>query len=321
VFWALMADRFTLEQSKRIFGVIAVGGTLGAIFGPWLASVLVRPLGTAAMLLVSAAFLVLAIAAAWAVAWLQPERARAAGSAATAAEPVIERAVIGGNAWAGISAVFKSPYLIGISSYVLLMTITATFIYFTRLQMVAALGNNTDMRATVLAQIDLVTQVATLLLQAVVTGHLMKRLGVAVALAILPVVVSLGFIGLAIAGSFVVLVLFDATFRAIQRAITRPARETLFTVVTREEKYKSKAFTDTFVYRGGDVIGAWTEGWLGRLGMALTGLAAVAVPLAVAWAMLGLWLGRSQKMLAASETPGAVLKPAAVGTPGIALFR
>jgi AAA family ATP:ADP antiporter len=149
----------------------------------------------------------------------------------------------------------------------------------------------------------------------------MKRLGVAVALAILPVVVSLGFVGLAIAGSFVVLVLFDATFRAIQRAITRPARETLFTVVTREEKYKSKAFTDTFVYRGGDVIGAWTEGWLGRLGMALTGLAAVAVPLAVAWAMLGLWLGRSQKMLAAGETPGAVSESAAAGTPGIALFR
>jgi ATP:ADP antiporter, AAA family len=320
-FWALMADRFTLEQSKRIFGVIAVGGTLGAIFGPWLASVLVRPLGTAAMLLVSAAFLFLAIAAAWAVAWLQPEGVGPEGRVAATAEPTIERAVIGGNAWAGISAVFKSPYLVGISTYVLLMTITATFIYFTRLQMVAALGNNTDMRATVLAQIDLITQVATFVLQAVVTGHLMKRLGVSVALAILPVVVSLGFIGLAMAGSFVVLVLFDATFRAIQRAITRPARETLFTVVTREEKYKSKAFTDTFVYRGGDVIGAWTEGWLGRLGMALAGLAAVAVPLAVAWAMLGLWLGRSQKLLAAGETRVAVPEPTATATPGIALFR
>ena len=138
------------------------------------------------------------------------------------------------------------------------------------------------------------------MLQAVVTGHLMKRLGVAVALAILPAVVSLGFIGLAMAGSFAVLVLFDATFRAIQRAITRPARETLFTVVSRgKTKYKSKAFTDTFVYRGGDVIGAWTEGWLGRLGMALVGLASLAVPLAVGWAVLGLWLGRTQQVLAA----------------------
>jgi AAA family ATP:ADP antiporter len=130
-----------------------------------------------------------------------------------------------------------------------------------------------------------------------------------VALALLPVIVSLGFIGLAVVGSFAALIALDATFRAIQRAITRPARETLFTVVSREDKYKSKAFTDTFVYRGGDVLGAWTEGLLGRLGMALVGLASVAVPLAVAWAILGVWLGRRQEaMLSASalraETPG-----------------
>lgn len=288
VFWALMADRFTLEQSKRIFGVIAVGGTLGAIFGPWLASQLVEPLGTSTMLLVASVFLALAIGAAWAVAALQPEVAGGARASA-------DRAIIGGNAWAGISAVFRSPYLLGISTYVLLMTIVATFIYFTRLQMVASLADDTDARAALLAQIDFYTQVATFVLQAIVTGHLMKRFGVAIALAILPVVVALGFFGLALAGSFVMLVIFDATFRAIQRAITRPARETLFTVVTREEKYKSKAFTDTFVYRGGDVIGAWTEGLLGRLGMALVGLASVAVPLGIVWAVLGLWLGRSQQ--------------------------
>ena len=149
--------------------------------------------------------------------------------------------------------------------------------------------------------IDLITQVTTLVLQAVVTGQLMKRLGVAVALALLPIVVSLGFIGLAMAGSFAMLILFDASFRAIQRAITRPARETLFTVVTREEKYKSKAFTDTFVYRGGDVIGAWTEGGLGALGMGLVGLASVAVPMAVAWGGLGMWLGRRQQQVAAVQ--------------------
>lgn len=294
VFWALMADRFTLEQSKRIFGVIAVGGTMGAIFGPWLASQLVVPLGTATMLLVAAAFLLLAIGGAWAVAWLQPEVAKGTGAS-------IDRAIIGGNAWAGISAVFRSPYLLGISTYVLMMTIIATFIYFTRLQLVASLADDMDARAALLARIDFYTQVATFVLQAVVTGHLMKRFGVAIALAILPVVVALGFFGLAIAGSFVVLVIFDATFRAIQRAITRPARETLFTVVTREEKYKSKAFTDTFVYRGGDVVGAWTEGWLASFGMALVGLASVAIPLGIVWATLGIWLGRSQQARAATD--------------------
>src|SRR5690606_12921740 len=157
--------------------------------------------------------------------------------------------------------------------------------------------------------IDLITQVATLVLQAVVTGHIMKRLGVPVALVMLPVVVSFGFVGLAMAGSFAALIVFDALFRAIQRAVTRPARETLFTVVSREDKYKSKAFTDTFVYRGGDVLGAWTEGLLGRLGLALVGLAAVAVPLAVAWAALGFWLGRTQQQRAASESSDRAVAP------------
>jgi AAA family ATP:ADP antiporter len=312
LFWALMADRFSLEQSKRLFGVIAVGGTIGAIVGPWLASMLARPLGAPALLLVSAACLCLAVGAAWLVSRLQPET-KAAGmpAGAPARQPEIDRAIIGGSPWQGIRGVLQSPYLSGVSLYVLLLTVFATFIYFTRLQMVAALGNDTDMRATVLAQIDLITQVATLLVQLVVTGHVMKRFGVAVALAMLPVVVSLGFIGLAVASSFAVLIVFDAFFRAIQRGITRPARETLFTVVSREDKYKSKAVTDTFVYRGGDLLGAWTEGWLGQLGLGLVGLVSVAVPLAGVWAVLGLWLGRRQEaMRAAGPAAEPVAAPA-----------
>jgi ATP:ADP antiporter, AAA family len=300
VFWALMADRFTLEQSKRLFGVIAVGGTLGAIAGPWLASELARPLGTPALLLVGAILLGLAVVCAWLVAWLQPEQAYRAEAA-----DVNDRTIIGGNAWAGIGAVFGSRYLLGISAYVLLLTVTGTFIYFTRLQMLAALGADIDARTTVLAQIDLITQIATFVLQAAVTGHIMKRFGAAVALLMLPVMVAIGFIGLAIVGSFAMLIGFDAVFRAVQRAVTRPARETLFTVVSREDKYKSKAFTDTFVYRGGDVLGAWTEGLLGRLGLALVGLASVAVPLAVIWACLGLWLGRRQEGLKTAAAPVA----------------
>ena len=326
VFWALMADRFTLEQSKRLFAVIAVGGTLGAIAGPWLASMLAEPIGTPALLLVAVAFLVLAVLAAWTVAWLQPEReaeaatsAAGAGGAMPAAAAVAadNRAVIGGNAFAGISSVLRSPYLLGISTYVLLLTITGTFIYFTRLQMVAALGDDTDMRTTVFAQLDLITQVATLLLQLVVAGHLMKRLGVSIALALLPIIVAFGFIGLAMVASFAALIVLDATFRAIQRAITRPARETLFTVVNREDKYKSKAFTDTFVYRGGDVLGAWTEAGLGRLGMGLIGLASGAVPLAIAWAALGLWLGRRQEGLVAAraDTARAAARTSTLATP------
>jgi ATP:ADP antiporter, AAA family len=295
VFWALMVDRYTFEQSKRLFGAIAVGGTLGAIAGPWLAGRLAEPLGTPALLLVAAGFLVVAVIAAWIVAWLQPERDDG-GAPSTDG-----RTVIGGNAWDGILAVFRSRYLLGISGYMLLLSVTGTLIYFTRLKMVADLGESTDLRARAFANIDLITQVATLAIQLVVAGHFMRRLGVAAALVLLPFVVSLGFVSLAILGSYAALVVFDASFKAVQRAIMRPARETLFTVVSREDKYKSKAFTDTFVFRGGDVIGAWTEGFLGQLGMGLAGLATAAVPLAVTWGALGLWLGRRQETLAAAE--------------------
>jgi AAA family ATP:ADP antiporter len=297
LFWALMADRFSLEQSKRLFGAIAVGGTLGAIFGPWLASVLAKPLGTPALLLVAAGFLMLALGAAWWLTRIYPENSQIHGPASA------EHGVIGGSAWEGFQAVFRSPYLLAICAYVLILAVMATFIYFTRLQMVAALGTNLDMRTATFARIDMITQVATLVLQAIVTGHLMKRLGVSVTLALLPITAALGLIGLATIGSLAALIAFEATFRAVQRGIMRPARETLFTVVPRADRYKSKAFIDTFVYRAGDVIGAQTEGLLGRLGMGLAALASFAVPLAMVWMALGLWLGQAQRARAATSPP------------------
>ena len=296
VFWALMADRFSLEQSKRFFALIAVGGTCGALFGPWLASQLAQPLGTAGLLLVATGFLLLAIVAAWTVARLQPERAHSTDPDDPEAPPMVsEHAIIGGSAWEGFRSVFRSRYLLGIAGYMVILAVMATFIYFTRLQMVAALDDDLDIRTTWFARIDLVTQAATLLLQLLVAGHVMKRLGVHLTLALLPLTAALGFLGLAVVGSLAALIVFEASFRAVQRALMRPARETLFTVVSREDKYKSKAFIDTFVYRGGDVIGAQAEGLLGRLGMGLVALASVAIPLALAWAALGIWLGRAQQ--------------------------
>lgn len=304
VFWALMVDRFSLEQSKRLFAVIAVGGTVGAIFGPWLASMLAEPFGTHSLLLVAVCFLLAAVGMAWVIAKLQPERAKMRSADDPEAPPAVdERSVIGGSAWEGFRAAVKSPYLLGISVYVLILAVIATFMYFTRLQMVASVGDDLDMQTTLFARIDLYTQIATLFLQAVVAGHIMKRLGVSVALAMLPITVVLGFIGLALVASFTLFVIFDATFRAIQRAIMRPGRETLFTVVPREDKYKSKAFIDTFVYRTGDVVGAQTEGVLIGLGIGLMALTMVAVPVAIGWTALGIWLARNQRRRAQTAPP------------------
>jgi AAA family ATP:ADP antiporter len=301
LFWALMADRFSLEQSKRLFGAIAVGGTLGAIFGAWLASLLAKPLGTPTLLLVAVGFILLAIGAAWWLTRLGTDRLEPTWSNRDDAPAPTQHVVIGGSAWEGFQAVFRSPYLLVICAYVLIVAVMATFVYFTRLQMVAALGTNLDMRTATFARIDMFTQVATLVLQAIVTGHLMKRFGVSVTLALLPITVALGFTVLAIVGSLAALIAFEATFRAVQRGIMRPARETLFTIVPRADRYKSKAFIDTFVYRGGDVIGAQTEGLLGQLGTGLAGLASFAVPLAMVWMALGLWLGYAQGERAARQ--------------------
>jgi len=143
-----------------------------------------------------------------------------------------------------------------------------------------------------------------LVLQVTLTGHIIRRLGLGFALALLPVAMALGFLGLAIYGSFLVLILLEAVNRALQRGLARPARETLFTVVGREDKYKAKAFIDTFLYRAGDVVGAQTEGLLGRLGLALGGLVSVVLPLALVWAALGIWLGRAQRRRSEVIAPG-----------------
>jgi AAA family ATP:ADP antiporter len=288
-----------LEQSKRFFAVIAVGGTLGAVFGPWLASVLANRVGTPALLLISSAFLMLAVGAAWLLARLQPEVDHEQAQER-------EQELIGGGAWDGVKAVFQSRFLLGISAYVVILAVVATLLYFTRLQMVAALGKELDARTTLFAQIDVITQVATLVIQLLVAGRLMKRFGVPVTLAILPATCLLGFIGLAIVGTLATLIAFESAFRAVQRAIMRPARETLFTVMSREDKYKSKAFIDTFVYRAGDVTGAQLEGGLARLGMGLAAIATVAVPLTLVWAALGIWLGRTQQRLAAGQADSSV---------------
>ena len=318
VFWGLMADRFSLDQGKRLFGLIAVGGTLGAVAGPWLASQLAKPLGTAGLLLVAVASLAMAMVCVRVAARLQPARVVAPDPSTPAGEGLNQR-VIGGGAWEGLRAVLRSPYLMGIALYVMTLTVIATFIYFTRVQMVAALGETLDGRTTLFAQLDFYTQVTTLALQALLAGRLMKVVGVPVTLALLPLTAALGFLGLAVMASFATLVVFQAAFTAVQRGITRPARETLFTVVSRSDKYKSKAFIDTFVYRSGDVVGAQVEGALTRLGPGLGALISVSLPLAVLWGALGIWLGRQQARQSEyrAAMPASGEEPALRGAAGL----
>ncbi|HVT40044.1 MAG TPA: MFS transporter [Gemmatimonadaceae bacterium] len=295
VFWCFMADYFRSEQAKRLFGFVAVGGTLGSIAGSGATAVLASHIGTPNLILVSAALLELAV-----VAVLQfPARGIAGAGAAGAPPP--QQLPIGGSIWAGVTHVVRSPYLLGIAGFLVLLTMGSTVLYFEQADIVRRSFADRAARTTVLAQIEFAVQTLTLVTQVFFTGRIIRWLGLAAALAYLPVLSMLGFAALGVLPVFAAVALFVVLRRAGNFALTNPAMEILFTVVPREDKYKAKSFIETFVYRGGDQAGAWSFAGLSALGLGLTGIAFAAVPMAAVMLALAVWLGRRQGTLAAAQ--------------------
>jgi ATP:ADP antiporter, AAA family len=295
IFWCLMADVFKSEQAKRLFGFIGVGGTLGSIIGSAVTASLATRIGAVNMLLVSATLIELAI--------ITIVRFPLSGhgdpaSAATRPGRRGDSDVIGGSVWSGFSAVVKSPYLLGICAFMVLYTIGSTFLYFEQSDIVGRYYSNASTRTAVLAQLEFAAQVLTVLTQIFLTGRLIRWVGLAIALALLPIVSIIGFGALGALPTFATLAVFIVARRGANFAITNPAMEVLFTVVPREDKYKAKNIIETFVYRGGDQIGAWTYGALAAIGLGLAGISFVGIPIAAVWLGLGLWLGRKQAVLA-----------------------
>jgi AAA family ATP:ADP antiporter len=205
---------------------------------------------------------------------------------------------IGGGIITGISHVLRSPYLLGICAFMLLHSITATLVYFQQADITGHQFHDRATRTAFFAQLDLTVNTLTILLQLFVTGRLLKWLGVGITLAFLPVLSTLGFLGMGFVPVLGMLAVFQVLRRAGNFAVTRPAREVLFTVLRREDKYKAKSFIDTFVYRAGDQIGAWSYPLLTWLGLGLTGISFVAAPLAAVWCGLSIWLGKRQAAMA-----------------------
>jgi AAA family ATP:ADP antiporter len=294
VFWSFMTDLYSNAQARRLFGFIAAGGTVGALAGPALTALLVQPLGARNLLLVSAAFLswaVLCIArlSAWS------EANRTAGEKAPSA-PKAER--IGGSAWAGITLVVRSPYLLGICLLMLLFTTLATFLYFMQAQIIRDAFSDSAERTAVFAAIDLAVNALTLGLQVFLTSRIIKWFGLAAGLALIPVLLAAGFAVLGIAPVLAALLAVQVIRRAGNYALMRPYREMLYVVLSREEKYKAKNFIDTVVYRTGDAASAWVYAGMRSLGLGLSAIAAIAVPLALVWAWVAFGLGRRQARLA-----------------------
>ncbi|MEN8763353.1 MAG: MFS transporter [Thiogranum sp.] len=306
VFWSFMADLFSNEQAKRLFGFIAAGGTVGALVGPVLTAGLAIPLGPTNLLLLSACFLLWAVFCVNRLIGCCTERQDSA-AVNTTALPDTEQAM-GGGVFAGIQLVVRSPYLLGICGLMLLFTTLATFLYFQQAQIIRDHFADSAERTAVFAAMDLAVNTLTIVIQIFVTGRLVKRLGLAVTLALIPLLLGAGFAVLGSAPLLPVLVVVQVLRRAGNYAIMRPAREMLYVVLGREEKYKAKNFIDTAVYRAGDAMSAWLYAGLRAMGFSLGGIAWLAVPLAGLWAWLAYALGKRQGLIAATAEAKLQLK-------------
>ncbi len=310
VFWAFMVDVFDVDQGKRMFPFIGIGGTLGALAGGGGASLISgltdSPYLPAGLMLIGAGCFGLAIAVMLILDGTagrsKLSRLETAPTAAGAegGNGSASGARIGGAFWDGARAVATSPYLLGVGLWVVFMAVSNTLIYFTQANVILEATDTFSQRVGSFANFDFLAQAATLFTQIFVTTHVIRKLGVGWTLAILPLVTVLGFAVLAMWPLYGVMLIFQAVHRATRYAVSRPSRETLFSVVAPAEKYKAKPIVDVFLYRGGDLAGAGIDGLFAMLGLALAWVAMSTAPLAGMWIVLSVALGRAQARRVAS---------------------
>jgi ATP:ADP antiporter, AAA family len=277
VFWSLMADAFLEGEARRMYGIIGVGGTAGAIAGPALTTVLAPRIGPLNLLPISATLLALA-----AVLTLLVPRRRDA--------PPQQR--IGGNVLAAIRLTLASPQLLRIALIIICYTTVSTILYTEQSDIVRRTFSDSGERTRFFATIDLINNCLTVFVQALVTRGVLTRLGVRTALATAPVIIGIGLLGLAAFPHVWLVALLQIVHRAGEQGFTRPGREVIYTTVDPEEKYKAKNFIDTFVYRGNDALVSWLIGALHGLGAGIAAIALGGVAVAAGWAVNGYTLGR-----------------------------
>ena len=295
IFWAFMTDLFTVEQGKRLYAFIAVGGTLGAIAGAYITKNLIRGVGQANLVAISAVM--------FGIVCLLVRFFPRSYTGDTKTESAREQP-IGGTALSGFTHIARSPYLFGLAAVILLYTITSTWAYFQQTTLAGAALKTSADRTVFLSSLEIWVNTFTLFIQIFLTGRFLKWFGVAFTLTALPFLSMLGFAAMAIAPSLAMLAFFQVTRRAGAYALMRPSREILFTVLKREDKYKVKSITDTLGYRVGDQLGAWSYGGLGAnwLHLSLNTISWIAVPVTAGWCVVSLWLARKQRELADAQT-------------------
>jgi len=297
VFWSLMADTFSRTQAKRLFGVVAAGGTLGTIAGPAITTLLVKGVGTNALLLISAGGFLLT---AWLVRLLEREkqRLRALGEGQ---ETTLDRP-LAGNPFDGFSLLFTSRYLLLLSLFLLLMTWISTIIYFQLGDLISHAFASRDARTQAYALIDLVVNVAAFFLQLFGTGRIVRRYGVTTGLLLNPSIMVIAFLAIVFSPVLLVLASMQVLRRVAEYAVAKPTREMLFTIVDQASKYKAKNVIDTVVYRFGDVSAAWFSAAVLPYGVG--GLAVFGLVVSAIWFPIALALGRRYEHVRSGDQLG-----------------
>ena len=276
VFWSLMADCFDESEARQMYGIIATGGTAGAIAGPALTAFLAPRIGPMNLLPISAGFLALASI----LTTLLPLRR----------DTTADRKV-GGNILAGITLALRSPTLRRIALIVICYTSVSTILYFEQADIVKKTIADSGRRTQFFAILDLVNNIATVLTQALITSRVLTRFGLRTALTAAPALIGTGLAVLAVLPRLGLIAVLQVIHRVGEHGFTRPGREVIYTVTRPEERYKAKNFIDTFVYRGNDALVAWLVGAVHNVGAGITTIALIGVTIAGGWAANGWVLG------------------------------
>ena len=286
VFWSYMADTFNKEQAKRLFAIIAAGASAGALVGPSIPTLFADKIGTDSLMLIAATLLIIPVPIILYLARLKQTELHNENVHAD-----LSAVKIGGNPLAGFKQFFTNPYLLAIGVFILLYTMIGSFVYFEQKNLLADFDR--AQRTQILGGIDWVTNILTFALAFFATGRLVEKFGMAATLALLPVLVVAGMLVLAFAPVLTILLALQVGRRAGNYAVTRPAREMLFTGVSRETRFKAKPVIDIVVYRGGDTVTAWLfTGLTQGLGLGIGAVALVGAGIAAIWAAVGIYLGK-----------------------------
>lgn len=293
IFWSFMVDIYKSGDSKVLFGMIASGGTIGGIVGPGIVTTLTESMGTESLLLISAAVLCFSV---FCVLKLVGLRKGNLQENSGEMKKIDGEKAVGGGMLSGVTEILKSRYLIGVTTIVFILSLTATIAYFQQGAMIYDAYPDTDERVQIFGMIDFYVSIGALVFQVFIAGPVLSNYGVKAGIIVLPVVTLAGFALLAISPTIGVFIIFQTLRRASEYGMFVPSRENLFSVVSREQKYKSKNFIDTVVFRGGDVVNGWFYNWLSSgLGLTIAKIAMIGVPIAALWGIIGWKLGKTHE--------------------------